>query len=81
MTAFYDRKAKKRAINLSVNSDLLAQAKALGINLSQSFEKNLEELVRREKERRWLEENREAIEERNRFVEKHGLFWEKFRTI
>jgi antitoxin CcdA len=66
--------APKKATNLSVNSDLLRQAKEYGINLSATFEKSLEEMVRKEKEKRWLEENKEAIEENNRRVAERGTF-------
>jgi antitoxin CcdA len=69
-----DPKAPKRAVNLSINSDLLRQARELKINLSQMLETQLEQMIRQERARRWQEDNREAIEAHNRFVEKYGLF-------
>jgi antitoxin CcdA len=69
-----DPKAPKKAVNLSINSDLLRQARALEVNLSQTLEAQLERLIREERARRWQEDNREAIEAHNRLVEKHGLF-------
>ena len=69
-----DPKAPKKAVNLSINSDLLRQARELGVNLSKTLESELEQLIRAERARRWQEENREAIEAHNRFVEKYGLF-------
>jgi len=74
MSHIYSTNAPKKATNLSVNSDLLRQAKEYGINLSATFEKSLEEMVRKEKEKRWLEENKEAIEENNRRVAERGTF-------
>jgi antitoxin CcdA len=68
------RSAPKKPVNLSVNSELLQQARELKINLSKALEERLAEVVREERARRWQEENREAIEAHNRFVEKHGLF-------
>ena len=38
MTAFYDKNAKKKATNVSINSDLLEKAKEYKINLSANFE-------------------------------------------
>lgn len=38
MHAIYDENAIKKASNLSINSDLLRQAKALNINLSATLE-------------------------------------------
>jgi antitoxin CcdA len=69
-----DPKAPKKAVNLTVNSDLLRQAREMKINLSQSLEAKLEQLLREERARRWQEENREAIEAHNRYVEKYGVF-------
>jgi len=69
-----DPDAPKKAVNLSINSDLLRQARELKINLSKMLETQLEEIIRRERARRWQEDNREAIEAHNRFVEKYGLF-------
>jgi antitoxin CcdA len=74
MSHIYSTNAPKKATNLSVNSDLLRQAKEYGINLSATFEKSLEEMVRKEKEKRWLEENKEAIEENNRRIAERGTF-------
>ena len=66
--------APKKAVNLSINSDLLRQARELKINLSKMLEAGLERMIREERARRWQEENREAIEAHNKFVEKYGLF-------
>jgi len=77
----FDRNARKKATNLTVNEDLLRQARELGINLSQAFEQKLEELVRAAKAERWYEENREAIEAHNRWVAEHGTFGDKYRVF
>lgn len=70
----YDPSAPKKPVNLSINSELLRQARELRVNLSKALEQRLAEIVREERARRWQEENREAIEAHNRFIEKHGLF-------
>jgi antitoxin CcdA len=69
-----DRSATKKPVNVSIDSDLLQQARELKVNLSKALEERLAEIVRAERARRWQEDNREAIEAHNRFVEKHGLF-------
>lgn len=71
----------KKAANLSVRVDLLEEARALGINLSQTLEKALTAEVKKAKEAAWLEENRAAIEAYNREVEEHGLFSDGFRSF
>jgi antitoxin CcdA len=69
-----DRSSPKKPVNLSIDSDLLQQARELKVNLSKALEERLAAIVREERARRWQEENREAIEAYNRFVDKHGLF-------
>lgn len=69
----------KRAANLSVNADLLDQAKALEINLSATFERALEEEVRIRKGEAWLAENREGVAAYNAWVAEHGVPSPMFR--
>ncbi|MEA3288625.1 MAG: type II toxin-antitoxin system CcdA family antitoxin, partial [Campylobacterota bacterium] len=81
MTMVYDKTAKKKATNLSINSDLLRQAKELNINLSSTFETSLEELIKEEKSKRWEEENKEFIEAYNKRIEEDGIFGEEHRCF
>lgn len=70
----FNHKAPKKSANLSINSDLLRQAKALRINLSMALEQKLEQMVRDAKQKSWKEENREAIEAYNHRIEEKGVF-------
>lgn len=78
---FFDKHAPKKPTNLSINSDLLQQAKEHHINLSQALELRLAELLREEKQRQWQEENRDAVEEYNRRIETHGVFSDGLRQF
>jgi antitoxin CcdA len=80
-TNFYDPNAPKKSTNLSINSDLLRQAKERRINISQALELRLAELLREEKSRKWKEESREAIEDYNRRIEAHGTFSDGLRRF
>ena len=80
-TNFFDPNAPKKSINLSINSDLLRQAKERRINVSQALELRLAELLREEQSRKWKEENREAIEEYNRRIDAHGTFSDGLRRF
>jgi len=71
----------QKATNLSINSDLLRQAKEYGINLSATLEQSLEALVRKKKEKQWLEETAEAVEEYNEYIQEHGTFGDKVRRF
>ena len=74
-------KARKKPTNLSINSDLLQQAKALKINLSQTLEERLYQIILDKKKQDWKEKNREAIEAYNRRTEKDGVFSDGFRRF
>src|SRR3989344_3542556 len=50
--------ASKNPANLSIDGELLRAAKKLDINLSQTLEERLAELVKTAQRRQWLEENR-----------------------
>ena len=80
-TNYFDTSAPKKSTNLSINSDLLRQAKECNINLSQALEMRLTELLREGKRRKWLEENREAIEDYNRRIEASGVFSDGLRRF
>lgn len=74
-----DRPAKKRAVNLFVDVELLEEARRLRINISETLEGRLRTIVKAEQERRWLEENREAIASINTFIERNGLLASRLR--
>jgi antitoxin CcdA len=80
-TPIRDSKAPRRRVNLTIDGELLQQARKLDLNLSQTLTERLGELVREERARRWQEENREAIEEFNRFVEQHGVVADRLRQF
>lgn len=80
-TRLFNHSAPKKATNLSINSDLLAQAKELGINLSRTLEASLEELIKRERRKQWRQENRAAVEAYNRRIERDGAFSDGLRRF
>jgi antitoxin CcdA len=64
-----NKSSSKRAVNVSIDADLAARAKALGINLSEALETRLAELVAAAERRQWLAENSAAIDAYNERVE------------
>jgi antitoxin CcdA len=64
----------KRSTNLSIRSELLKQARAMDINLSQIFETCLEQRIATQGKQAWLAKNQSAIEAYNAAVEKQGVF-------
>jgi antitoxin CcdA len=68
-----ERQGHKRAVNLFVDAALLDEARCLGIDISEALERRLRVIVKAERERRWIEDNRAALEAYNRRVARHGL--------
>lgn len=66
-------RSARRATNVSLDSAYLAEARELGINISQACERGLAETLAEVRAQRWLEENREALESSNDYVRKNGL--------
>lgn len=81
MPSPYDATAPKKATNLTVNLDLLSQAKSLGINLSVVLEQALVAEVRKRKAEAWQRENQAAIEAYNRDIETSGTFSDHVRSF
>ena len=81
MHTTYDPQAPKKATNLSLNSDLLKQARELDVNLSAVLEEALADVVKERLSQRWLEQNREAIETYNQHVEEAGVFSDGLRSF
>lgn len=66
-------KSARKPTNLSLDSALLKEAKALGINVSRSAEAGIAEAVRQHKRYKWLQENAGALASSNDYVEANGL--------
>ena len=66
-------RANRRATNVSLDREHLAEARELGINISQACERGLVATITEARAVRWLKENREAIESYNAWVEANGL--------
>ena len=81
MQISYNTEAPKRATNLSINGDLLKQARALNINLSAAFEKTLATLVKTKQQQAWLAENQQAIDAYNYQIDTNGTFSDTLRTF
>ena len=81
MTAIYNKEAKKKATNISINSELLEKAKKYKINISANVEKTLEELIRQYEIQNWEKENKEAINSYNQRISENGSFSDGLRSF
>lgn len=71
----------KKAVNLSVDAELLAKARELDVNLSATLEDALKARTREEERKVWLEENRDALEAFNQRIERDGVWSDGFRRF
>ena len=81
MQASFNNAAPKKPANVSINSDLLAQARACKINLSATLEQALAEKLAQVQREQWLRENQQAIADYNQLVEEQGVFSDGLRSF
>jgi len=68
----------KRAVNVSVDAEILKVAKEMKINLSHALERALDTLTAEERARRFYEENKASIDAHNAHIEKYGTSSEAY---
>ena len=61
--------ALRKPVNLSVDANLLTEAKELSVNISRAAEDGLRAAITRA----WQIENAKAIESYNKYIEEYGL--------
>jgi antitoxin CcdA len=76
-----DAPSTRKSVNLSIEAELLEEAKTLGIDLSRAAGVGVSDAIRRRKGELWLEENREAIEQTNAYFEENGLPFAEYRGL
>jgi len=81
MLIFYDEKAPKKSVNLSINSDLIKKSRNLKINFSATLEHALAQQVKKSATENWLKENKQALQTLNELTEENGLFSDPYRKF
>ena len=77
----FDAAAPRKATNVTVNTDLLRQAREAGLNLSGLLEERLVEALRERRSEQWLAENGEGIADYNDRVRQTGVFSDGLRRF
>jgi post-segregation antitoxin (ccd killing protein) len=79
----YNVTASKRPVNLTLNEDLVAQARAVTDNLSAVVEALLADYIAAEQQRRAAEADvvRETVATWNRFADRQGSFADEHSTL
>jgi antitoxin CcdA len=73
--------AIRQPANLSIDSNLMREAKGLDVNVSRAAEAGIAEAVAAEKTRLWKLENRATMDAWNSYIEKNGIPLDEYRQF
>lgn len=71
----------RRSTSLTLDRDLLDEAKALGVNISRAAEAGVLAAVKAERARRWKVDNAEAVAAYNKWIEENGIPLARYRKF
>ena len=71
----------RKATNVTLSVSLVAEARELGVNVSQAAEVGIAAAVASRRQERWLAENQDALDSSNAFAERHGLPLARYRSF
>lgn len=71
----------RKSTNLTLTASLVAEARALRVNISQAAEVGIAAAVAQRRQACWLSENQEALDSSNAFVEQNGLPLAQYRNF
>lgn len=74
-------KRLRKPTNLSIDSNLLEEAKAMKVNLSRAAEIGLKAVVAEAKAQLWSQNNSLALKSSNEYVDSYGLPFDKYRQF
>ncbi len=74
-------KSPRKPIKITLPADLYADAKGLGIDISQVCETSLRDMVKITKRERWAAENAEFIAEYNKRIESEGPLLQEWNAF
>lgn len=73
--------APKKPTNLTLDTSLLAEARAFGVNLSQAAEAGLRRAVADAKAEVWRRDNAAALASSNAWIDEKGLPLDRYRQF
>ena len=74
-------RSTKREVQLQLNSKILDRAQELGMDVSETVDELLAEVVNKRYWERWNEDNKEAIAAYNERIEREGIPLGRYRTF
>lgn len=73
--------AARKPTNLTMDASLVAEARSMGVNLSQAAEAGLRRAVADARAEAWARENAAALASSNDWVDAHGLPLDQYRQF
>lgn len=73
--------ARKKTVNLTIDGDLLDEARQFQVNLSQLLARNLEATLREKRADRWKTENQDIVAAYQQHFDEHGCLSDEFRNF
>ena len=73
--------ADRCSTSLTLDRELLDQAKELGVNISRAAEAGVLAAVKAERARRWKIDNAEAVAAYNKWIEENGIPLSQYRKF
>ena len=77
----YGETARRKAVNLTINQDLLASARKYKLNLSKILEDSLISELKLRWQDEWLDDNKDAVSAYNKRIAKRGVFSDGLRRF
>ena len=74
-------RSPKREVQLQLNSKILDRAQELGMDVSETVDELLAEVVNKRYWERWNEDNKEAIAAYTERIEREGIPLARYRTF
>ena len=68
-------------VNLTLDTEVSAEARQLGLNMSRLAEEAIASAVKEERNRLWREQNKGALEAYRRDIEREGLALSQYRSF
>lgn len=72
---------KRKPVNMSIDTGIVAFAREAGVNLSQVSEAAIRKAAEADRARRWQEEHREWIDAHNRWIDENGIPLSTLRVL
>ncbi len=72
---------RRKAVNLTIDQDVLLAAREQKLNLSRLLEETLRAELSARTQNEWLRRNRDAIDGYNRRIEQRGVFSDRIRRF